>query len=262
MCKDTANKKNLDALRADLENVAAAGRAAYGLIKAGKMTVAAARRNPLYISISHGNKKLVENSRDAWLIYNLPAVITCPYATKDCINLCYARKAERLYKNVSAARNNNYIDSLDPDYVNRLIYTVYVELAAAEKKNKRLNIRIHESGDFYSRAYFEKWLSVGLEMAERENVVFFVYTKSFDFIDSPAEAQLLNIRGSVWNDTSAAALEKIDTLQLPVYTADTAENIAARLASGEKFHVCRCSDCATCRACSCGKIKNIVCEIH
>lgn len=245
----------------ELDRIAAAGRAVYGLLSAKKITLKAARTNDLYIKGSARNKKLIPNKNNKWYIWNLPAVITCPGATAQCIKYCYARKAEKMYPSANKKRAYNYIATFDNNFTERLIYTLYVELYAAEKNGARLNVRIHESGDFYSRDYFEKWLIAGLEFREN-NITFWNYTKSFDFIDSPAEMELLNIRASVWSDTTPAALDAIKELDAPIYTAYTPEEIARRRAAGEKFHMCRCADCSNCRACTNGKIKKIIVAIH
>jgi hypothetical protein len=47
------------------------------------------------------------------------------------------------------------------------------------KKGKQIYVRIHDSGDFYSPAYFEKWLQIA---HKNPNVRFYAYTKSHSFI--------------------------------------------------------------------------------
>lgn len=243
-----------------LDAIAAAGRAVYGLLEAKKITLKAARANSLYIKASDHNKKLKKTARDHWYIFNLPAVITCPGATPDCIKYCYARKAEKMYPSANKRRAINFITAVQAEFAERMIYTLYVELYAAEKRGARLNVRIHESGDFFSREYLEKWLTVAAEL--NTVVSFWNYTKSFDFIYSPAEAAAINSRGSVWADTKPADVEKIAALNMPIYTAYAEEEIARRRAAGEKFFKCRCADCSNCRACINSNVKTIICAIH
>jgi hypothetical protein len=47
------------------------------------------------------------------------------------------------------------------------------------KKDKQIYIRIHDSGDFYSPAYFQKWLEIA---RLNPTVRFYAYTKSHSFI--------------------------------------------------------------------------------
>jgi hypothetical protein len=47
------------------------------------------------------------------------------------------------------------------------------------KKDKQIYIRIHDSGDFYSPVYFQKWLQIA---RLNPSVRFYAYTKSHSFI--------------------------------------------------------------------------------
>ena len=58
----------------------------------------AIRRN-YGLTLSEGNLKLKPApGKHNFLIFNLPAVITCPCATESCIECCYAKKAERIFR--------------------------------------------------------------------------------------------------------------------------------------------------------------------
>ena len=72
----------------------------------------------------NGNKKLVNTSSVRFMIWNLPAVVTCPFATEHCKHFCYARKAERVYPQVLPAREKNLKDSMEEDFVANMIYTI------------------------------------------------------------------------------------------------------------------------------------------
>ena len=107
------------------------------------------------IYFSKGNKKLKSTKALKFLIWNLPAVKTCPFATESCKRLCYARKAERVYPSVLPCREKNFQASKSPDFVEKVI-----EIIKKEKDNRVLVVRIHESGDFYNKEYAEKWLAM------------------------------------------------------------------------------------------------------
>jgi len=46
------------------------------------------------------------------------------------------------------------------------------------RKKKVTHIRIHDSGDFYSIAYLNKWISIA---TQNKDVIFYAYTKSIKF---------------------------------------------------------------------------------
>ena len=111
----------------------------------------------LFIELSHGNKKLKSNNRVSFLIWNTPAVITCPYATELSKKFCYALKAERQYPDAKKSRYDHFEISKQSDFVDRMIYTILVELSRPANKDKKIVFRIHESGDFYNQEYANKW---------------------------------------------------------------------------------------------------------
>ena len=130
--------------------------------------------------VSFGNKKLPKDT----LIFNIPAVNTCPGKTEFCASKCYAVKAERLYPQVLPARKHNLKLSLSPDFVSLMIGTI----AKYQKKIKQ--IRIHEAGDFYSQAYLDSWFLIAKEFP---GIVFYAYTKSFhlEFSAKPSNFVLI-----------------------------------------------------------------------
>ena len=109
--------------------------------------------------------------------WNLPTGWTCPSA-KECLvkvdkltgkmdnksnaYKCYSASAER-FPGVRTSRWNNLEQSKD-------------SLPPLPKKCK--SVRIHASGDFYSQAYFDKWISY---CNENKDVEFWAYTKSLNY---------------------------------------------------------------------------------
>lgn len=130
-----------------------------------------------------GNSKLVKTAKKFDVKINnfsIPAgndkksgKITCPFAG-SCIKLCYAKKGAYRWGNVERALTRRYESSKEENFV---------ELISNElnkiRKNKQLYIRIHDSGDFYSPAYFAKWLEIA---RLNPTVRFYAYTKSHSFI--------------------------------------------------------------------------------
>ena len=58
------------------------------------MTYASAKKDPRFLTLSEGNAKLKPTGAVKYLIWNIPAIKTCPYATEHCKKACYAIKAE------------------------------------------------------------------------------------------------------------------------------------------------------------------------
>jgi len=132
-----------------------------------------------------GNSKLVKTAKKFDVKINnfsIPAgndkksgKITCPFAG-SCIKLCYAKKGAYRWGNVERALTRRYESSKEENFVDRITW----ELSRI-KKNKQLYIRIHDSGDFYSPAYFNKWVEIAMQ---NRDVRFYAYTKSHSFIRS------------------------------------------------------------------------------
>jgi hypothetical protein len=114
-------------------------------------------------------------------VFNLPAQVTCPGATPACIGKCYAKKAERCYPSARAKRVENLQESRQSDFVARVV----AELTAL----KAIQVRIHESGDFYDQAYLDKWILIA---KARQAVTFLAFTKSFhlDFSKAPENMKI------------------------------------------------------------------------
>ena len=99
--------------------------------------------------------------------------ITCPFAG-SCLSLCYAKKGMYRFGNVERALSKRYEASKQENFVS----LITSELAKV-KSGKQIYVRIHDSGDFYSPAYFAKWLEIA---RLNPSVRFYAYTKSHSFI--------------------------------------------------------------------------------
>lgn len=78
------------------------------------------------------------------------------------------------FGNVERALTKRYEASKESNFVER----INTELAKV-KLGKQVYVRIHDSGDFYSPAYFAKWLEIA---RLNPSVRFYAYTKSHSFI--------------------------------------------------------------------------------
>lgn len=133
------------------------------------------------LNVSRQNKKLVPNKKTAFIIWNLPSIVTCPYATPNCKKYCYARKAEIAYPNCLPSRERNFQESIKADFVTNMTYTI-LKIAKGTRKQEII-VRIHESGDFYNKAYTEKWLRIIERCKVDSRIKFIAYTKSFPYFD-------------------------------------------------------------------------------
>lgn len=215
----------------------------------------------------NGNKKLQNDTKTRFIIWNLPAVKTCPYRTPMCEKSCYARKAERVYTQVLPSRERNFVDSMDENFVENMVYTVENLLKSKGFLNKKVVFRIHESGDFYNVEYTKKWIEICKHFEHNEQIVFLVYTKSINYIvqcgyGTSNFPKNLVVRSSLWKDTKKSMVELTYSYNMPIYTALTAAEMGAERQNGHKFAKCECKNCASCRVCWNASIKDIICEIH
>lgn len=96
-----------------------------------------------------GNEKLSSEI----LVFGIPAVSSCPGRTELCGGkkaLCYATRNHYRQRNVIVPRLENFVLANRPDFAD----LVQESLA----RHKQTEVRIHDSGDFFSEEYTEAWL--------------------------------------------------------------------------------------------------------
>lgn len=96
--------------------------------------------------------------------------LTCPMAD-ECVKFCYAKKGAYVWSNVKPAFEKRY----------QLSKTVeFIDAMNAEIKKKRPDyVRVHDSGDYYSRSYLAKWITIA---KQNPDVRFYSYTNMIDMI--------------------------------------------------------------------------------
>ena len=92
--------------------------------------------------------------------------LTCPFAD-ECVKFCYARKGAYIWSNVKPAFEKRYELSKTDQFVGAM----YNEIV----KKKPDYVRVHDSGDYYSKTYLKKWIDIALLFPE---VKFYSYTNS------------------------------------------------------------------------------------
>lgn len=90
---------------------------------------------------------------------------TCPNAAA-CVKGCYATQGAYLFSNVAKVFEARLKLSLS----NRFVDVMNAEL----RRRKVERLRIHDSGDFFSKEYLEKWLRI---IALNPTIKYYAYTK-------------------------------------------------------------------------------------
>lgn len=133
------------------------------------------------ITLLTQNSKLKKTSKVLGLkVFNfgIPAYksssgkLTCPFAD-ECVKFCYARKGAYIWSNVKPAFEKRYELSKTDDFVNAMYHEI--------SKKKPDYIRVHDSGDYYSKEYLQKWIDIANLFPE---VKFYSYTNSVAMLKS------------------------------------------------------------------------------
>jgi hypothetical protein len=96
----------------------------------------------------------------------------CPFADK-CVKYCYAQKGAYIWSNVSPVFEKRYEATLREDFV---------DIMSTEIRKKRADfVRVHDSGDFYSPVYLQKWFDIA---KQNPSVNFYAYTNSLNMVRS------------------------------------------------------------------------------
>jgi hypothetical protein len=136
------------------------------------------------MNILSQNGKMKKSSQNGIHIYNfgIPAFLsqsgikTCPNAGQ-CATGCYARSGTYRFKNVANAYEERLKLTQSPNFV-ELMHNEIRNKMIRLSPNETCLIRIHDSGDFYSAPYWDKW---NLIMRGLPNVKFYAYTKMIQF---------------------------------------------------------------------------------
>lgn len=144
-----------------------------------------------FLKFSQGNAKLKQR-----LIFSLPAGKTCPGAVfcksfavlqdngkrkiqdgKQTEFRCFAASSEVQYDAVYNLRASNMELLMRSVIEGSMVDLINASVQHHRKKNTKL-VRIHESGDFFSRGYLNAWIEVA---KQNPDLKFYCYSKSLDF---------------------------------------------------------------------------------
>jgi hypothetical protein len=96
--------------------------------------------------------------------------ITCPMAD-ECISFCYAKKGAYTWSNVKPAFEKRYELSKTDKFIKKL----NAEIVLKEPEY----IRVHDSGDYYSKNYLNKWIEIA---NNNPDVKFYSYTNCVEML--------------------------------------------------------------------------------
>lgn len=144
---------------------------------------------------------LKEGDTYKFLIFDLPRVITCSYATSLCKITCFQESVEANYpkkngeSDAKNLRKEKLIKSLDDTFIEKIISEIRNKLR--NKPDSKIIVRIHGDGDFYNVEYLMKWIEISLrvkysrydinqmsllEAVENTRICFVAYTKSLKYL--------------------------------------------------------------------------------
>ena len=119
------------------------------------------------------NSKLKKTSKELSLrVFNfgIPAYksasgkLTCPMAD-TCVKFCYAKKGAYIWSNVKPAFEKRHELTKTDDFIEAMNTEII--------KKKPDYVRVHDSGDYYSKAYLDKWIQIAIH---NPDVRFYSYT--------------------------------------------------------------------------------------
>jgi hypothetical protein len=125
--------------------------------------------------------------------------VTCPMAGV-CASGCYAQSGAYRFGNVKTKYESRLELSQTEAFVPTLLAEIEQVKATASKRGKQCLIRIHDSGDFYSVQYINKWLEI---IQSQPDTLFYAYTKQvsqFKALDIPKNLILIYSYGGRQDD--------------------------------------------------------------
>jgi len=180
--------------------------------------------------------------------FSLPSKTTCPGASDWCLKNCYAARYERLRPNCRSAYERNLVISRYP--------VVFMAFMMESLPVFLPLLRIHVSGDFYSREYIDCWREI---IASRQRTKFWAYTRSWvipKLVDPLARLRALpNMHLFASTDETMPAPP--DDWPVAFIESDAR---AAGMPCKHQYN--RADSCLDCGHCFTGDIKSVVFKAH
>lgn len=149
---------------------------------------------------ANGNQLLPSTPLYAVRIFNIPAISVrddqgninkacpniCVEAPEICKEICYAyRRQKGREKIVYGGREKNYWATRCDNFVEKVQKQIQGTIRYYKNRAQDIQIiyRIHESGDFYSVDYLQKWVAIANHFQDQKHVHFMAYTKSIEILN-------------------------------------------------------------------------------
>jgi hypothetical protein len=137
------------------------------------------------------NGKMKKSSQNGIDVFNfgIPAfksetgLKTCPMAGV-CATGCYARSGTYNFGNVKNAYEERLKLTQNENFVDVMVAEINLKLIKSKIKGNQCLIRIHDSGDFYSKDYAMSWIEIVEKCPE---VRFYAYTKMVSLFETLAD---------------------------------------------------------------------------
>ena len=247
-----------------------------------KTTLKDLRNDSKYVNalVLKGNTKLLDyddNENNDFIRYaqfSTRALKDCPFKSAGCTIACYATKGLHNFPSVKENRKAAKLASENPNFAENMIFTIETEFKSARYAGKHMMLRLHESGDFYSVEYLEKWIDVFTHfLKNRENhFTTCFYTKSFEYFLSIDDSKAAVINECLDNNIVAMSFSIDDTtsteqiarlakcmMRFPkaniYYCTENVESV-------KRDSECDCANCAKCAKCTKTSGKTVAVKIH
>lgn len=162
------------------------------------------------------NAKMKRSGGGKFALYNfgIPAFrsasgeATCPNAGA-CAAGCYARQGAYNWPTVKAAYEARYQATKNAaSFYLAMVDEIKRVLKSTDRDGKRLVIRIHDSGDFYSREYFNTWIGI---IQTFPRVTFYAYTKQVEMLRNEALPENFKLNFSYGGKQDALIRPDVDS---------------------------------------------------
>lgn len=90
---------------------------------------------------------------------------------QECVKFCYAKKGAYIWSNVQPVFEKRYQLSKTDSFISKMMDEI--------DKKKPDYVRVHDSGDYYSKKYLQKWIDIAIM---NPKVKFYSYTNCVDML--------------------------------------------------------------------------------
>ncbi len=140
------------------------------------------RKDIIHLTDGNGKMKYTgkANHCHVWT-FSIPAGHTCPFKGA-CVRFCYASTGNYTCPEPRACYARNLAFSQNPHFASFMLAEVREAARLDAKRGLNTVIRLHDTGDFYSRKYLADWIEIAHNCRDLLNVSFYAYSKSVPWV--------------------------------------------------------------------------------